>query len=267
MGISFAVKRGEKLLNMQTLFWLTDSQWDEVKQVLEPKERKRKNKLQVVVSGIIYLLENGCKWERLPPQYGNSKSVWYYYNKWMVWGLLEKLLYTLNQKVRVQQGREAEPSVVIADSQSVKTPAFTGEETGYDANKKIKGRKRHLAVDTEGNVMAAGVTAASVHDKTGARTLKDDVEDLVRVRKVMADGIYQGVPPFTAQGRIEWQIVEKKATGGRFRVLPKRWIVERTFAWLQNFRRLAKDYEKTIHMAKAMILMSAIVITLRKLII
>lgn len=131
--------------------------------------------------------------------------------------------------------------------------------------KKVKGRKRHLAVDTEGNVMAAGLTAASVHDKTSARVLQDDVEDLSRVRKVIADGAYQGVPPFTANGRIEWEVIEKKATGGRFKVLPKRWIVERTFAWLSNFRRLAKDYEKTLHMAKAMLLMSAVVITLRKL--
>lgn len=250
---------------MQTLFLLTNSQWDEVKTILEPKERRRKNKLQVVVSGIIYLLQNGCKWEGLPPAYGNYKSVWYYYHKWMVFGVLEKLLYTLNEKLRAAQGRETEPSLVIVDSQSVKTPAFSAEDVGYDAGKNVKGRKRHLAVDTEGNVMAAGVTAASVHDKAGAQTLQDDVEDLQRVKKVIADGAYQGVPSFNANGRIQWEIVEKKATGGRFKVLPKRWIVERTFAWLQNFRRLAKDYEKTLHMAKAMILMSAIVITLRKL--
>jgi putative transposase len=252
-------------LKMQTLYWLTDSQWDEVKKVLEPKQRKRKVSLQVILSGIIYLLENGGKWERLPPQYGNYKTVWYYYHKWTVFGVLEKLLFILNQKLRLEQGRRGEPSLLIVDSQSVKTPAFSGEEVGYDAGKKVKGRKRHIAVDTQGNVMAAGVTAASVHDKNGVRTLEDDVEDLSRVKKVIADGAYQGIPPFDASGRIQWEIVEKKATGGRFKVLPKRWIVERTFAWLQNFRRLAKDYEKTLHMAKAMIIMSAIVITLRKL--
>lgn len=250
---------------MQTLFQLTDSLWEEVRTIIEPKPRKRKLSLQVILSGIIYLLENGCKWEGLPAGYGNYKSVWYYYNKWTVFGVLEKLLYTLNQKLRVEQGREPDPSLVIVDAQSVKTPAFTGEEVGYDAGKKVKGRKRHIAVDIQGNVMAVGVTAASVHDKTGARVLQNDLEDLASVKKVIADGAYQGIPPFDAGGRIQWQIVEKKATGGRFKVLPKRWIVERTFAWLQNFRRLAKDYEKTLHMAKAMILMSAIVITLRKL--
>lgn len=120
---------------MQTLFLLSDSQWDEVKTILEPKERKRRNKLQVVVSGIIYLLQNGCNWEGLPPAYGNYKSVWYYYNKWMVFGVLEKLLFTLNEKLRLEQGRAGQPSLVIVDSQSVKTPAFSGEETGYDAGK------------------------------------------------------------------------------------------------------------------------------------
>lgn len=250
---------------MQILFMLSDSQWDEVKTILEPKERKRKVPLRVIVSGIIYLLENGCKWESLPPLYGHCKLVWYYYHKWMVFGVLEQLLDTLTGSVRQAQGRSAEPSMVIVDSQSVKTPAGAREQTGYDGGKKVKGRKRHIATDTQGNMLAAGVTAASLHDKAGVRSIKEDVEDHEGVKKVIADGAYKGAPPFTAGGRIEWEIVEKKATGGTFKVLPKRWIVERTFAWLQNFRRLAKDYEKTITMAKAMIIMSAIVITLRKL--
>jgi putative transposase len=251
---------------MQTLFILPDSQWDEVKTIIEPKERKRKISLQVIVSGIIYLLENGCKWDSLPPVYGSRKLVWYYYNKWMIFGVLEQLLYKLNRKVRLEQGRNAEPTLAIVDSQSTKTTAGTTEEKGYDGGKKVTGRKRHLAVDTQGNVLAAGITAANVHDKAGALSIREEVEDHPNVVKIIADGSYKGVPPFTAQGRIEWEIVEKKATGDRFKVLPKRWVVERTFAWLSNFRRLSKDHEKTVLMSKAMTIMSTIVITLRKLI-
>jgi putative transposase len=245
---------------------LSDSQWDKIKTILERKPRKRIVSLQVIVSGIVYLLQNGCKWESLPPVYGNYKNLWYYYHKWMVFGVLDQLLYILSQQARLQQGRQAEPSMVIVDSQSVKTMAGTSEQKGYDGGKKLTGRKRHLAVDTLGNVMAVGITAASVHDKPGALSIKEEVEDHRNVVKVLADGSYKGVPPFTAGGRIEWEIVERKATGGRFKVLPKRWVVERTFAWLSNFRRLSKDYEKTVCMSKAMILMSAIIITLNKLI-
>ena len=250
---------------MQTLFLLTDSQWDGVKTILEPKPRGRKIPLRVIVSGIVYLLENGCKWEGLPPLYGNYKTVWYYYHKWMVFGVLEKLLYLLSRRVRQQQGRDPSPTALLADSQSVQTTAGAREQKGYDAGKKVSGRKRHIATDTRGNVMAVGVTAACVHDKAGAMSIKEDVEDHPKGVKVFADGAHRGIPPFDANGRIEWEVVQRKATGGKFKVLPKRWVVERTFAWLQNFRRLAKDYEKTIPMAKAMILMCAIVITLRKL--
>jgi transposase len=186
----------------------------------------------------------------------------------MWYGVLEQLLYKLTGKVRTRkQHRKAEPTLVIIDSQSVKTTAGTGEETGYDANKKVKGRKRHVAVDTQGNVMAAGVTSALVHDKPGSKSLEQDIEDLGRVKKIVADGAYKGVPPFTANGRIEWKIVEKIKGDEKagFKVLPKRWVVERTLAWLSNFRRLSKDYEKSVLMSKAMILMSAIVITLNKL--
>lgn len=138
----------------------------------------------------------------------------------------EKRLDTLTQKLRTKQEREKELSLVIVDSQSVKTPAFSGRKVGYEAGKNINGRKWHLAVDTEGNVVAIGVTAASVHDPAGTQTLQDEVEDLQCVKKVIADGAYQGMPPFDAKGRIQWETVAKKATGGRFKVLPKRWTVE-----------------------------------------
>lgn len=250
---------------MQTLYMLPDSQWKEIAAIIEPKGRKRKVSLQVIVSGIIYLLNNGCKWDSLPPCYGDYKLVWYYYHKWMVYGTLELLLYKLNVKLRTQkQHRKGEPLLVIIDSQSVKTTSGTSKSTGYDGNKKVKGRKRHIAVDTQGNVAAAGVTAASVHDKPGALSLEEQVEDLGSVKKIVADGAYKGVPPFTAHGHIEWEIIERKEAN-QFKVLPRRWVVERTLAWLSNFRRMSKDYEKSITMSKAMILMGSIVLTLSKL--
>ncbi len=244
---------------------LSDSQWEEVRTIIEPKARKRKTSLRVITNGIIYLLENGCKWKGLPACYGHHKTVWYYYNKWMLYGTLEQLLYKLTVKVHTQkQHRKGEPTLVIIDSQSVKTTAGTSESTGYDANKKVKGRKRHIATDTEGNIVAAGVTAASVHDKPGSKTLEQDIEDLESIKKIVADGAYKGVPPFTANGRIEWEIVEK-IQGSPFRVLPRRWVVERSLAWLSNFRRLSRDYEKSVLMSKAMLLMASIIITLNKL--
>lgn len=245
---------------------LSDSQWDKIKTIIEPKPRKRVLSLRVVVSGVVYLLNNGCKWRSLPPVYGHYKNVWYYYHKWMVYGVLEALLYDLSKQVRLEQGRQAEPSMVIVDSQSVKTVAGTREHKGFDGGKKVRGRKRHMAVDTQGNVMAVGVTAANVHDRPGSLSMKEQIEDLGRVRKILADGSYKGEPVFTAAGRIEWEIVERKATGGKFKVIPRRWVVERTFGWLNNYRRLSKDYEKTVIMSKAMIIMSAVVITLNKLV-
>ena len=249
---------------MQTLYLLPDSLWEKVRTIIEPKTRKRKLALQVVLSGIIYLLSNGCKWRSLPPEYGDYRLVWYYLNKWAVYGVLDQVLHELGFALRKEQGRNKEPSLLIIDAQAVKTTAGTDDEVGYDANKKVKGRKRHIATDTQGNIMAAGVTSAYVHDKTGARVLRDDVEDHPRVQKIVADGAYQGEPPFDRAGSIQWQIVQRLETG-RFTPLPIRWIVERTFGWLVNYRRLVRDYEKTVLMSRAMLVMTAIHITLNKL--
>jgi transposase len=250
---------------MQTLYQLPDSLWEKVRTTIEPKPRRRKVPLQVIFSGIVYLLSNGCKWRSLPPQYGDYRLVWYYLNQWAVFGTLDKALHDLGLALRGKQGRNQEPSLVIVDAQAVKTTAGTGDEVGYDANKKVKGRKRHMATDTQGGIVAAGITAASVHDKTGARVLQDDVEDRMRVKTIVADGAYQGAPPFDRSNTIKWKIVERMEKG-RFTPLPIRWIVERTFAWLIHYRRLVKDYEKTVVMSRAMLLTTAIHITLKKLI-
>lgn len=115
---------------MQSLYRLPDSQWNEIKPIIEPRPRKGKTDLQLTVSGVIYLLQNGCKWESLPPDYGPYQTVWYYFHKWMVFGVLDQLLYTLSGKVRSEQGRTPEPTLGVVDSQSTKTAAGTSEERG-----------------------------------------------------------------------------------------------------------------------------------------
>ena len=245
-------------------FLLSDSLWDEVKQDFETKTRKRKQSSQITLSAVIYLLRTGCQWRMLPEDaYGKWQLVRYYYGKWMAYGVLESLLYKLVGKVRKQQGRNKEPSAAVVDTQSVKTAAGVSEQTGYDGGKKVKGRKRSLATDTQGNIIAAGVGTADSHDSRAVKVLKEQVEDYAGITTIFADGAFKGNPPFDKGGKIKWKIVSRKA--GPFNVLPKRWVVERSIAWLTNFRRLAKDYEKKTEYSKTMIIMAAIVITLNKL--
>jgi putative transposase len=136
-------------------FMLSDSLWDEVKQDFETKKRKRKHSLQVTLSAVIYLLRTGCQWRMLPVQYGNWESIYYYYRKWIDYAVLESLLYKLGGKIRKQKGRVPEPSAAVIDTQSVKSAAGVSKETGYDGGKKVKGRKRSIATDTQGNIIAA----------------------------------------------------------------------------------------------------------------
>lgn len=245
-------------------FLLTDSQWDEVSAFFEPKKRKRKVCLQRIVSGVLYLLRTGCQWRLLPTEYGRWQLAYYYFRKWMGNAVLEDMLYKVAGKLRQEQGRAAAPSAAVVDTQSVKTAAGVSEQTGYDGGKKLKGRKRSLATDTLGNPLAMGVSAANCHDKKAVLRLKEGVEDYSSIKVIFTDGAFQGAAPFDAQGKIKWQVVNKKA--GPFKVLPKRWVVERTFSWLSNFRRLSKDYEKTVECAKAMLLLAPIFITVNKLI-
>ena len=249
---------------MSTLFVLTDSQWDEVSKYFEQKQRKRKYSLKLIVSGLLYLLKTGCQWRMLPLEYGKWQLVYYYYQKWMAFGVLEALLYHLVTKVRLTQGRAAEPTAVVIDTQSIKNAAGVSEAVGYDGGKKVRGRKRSLATDTTGTPLAVGVSTAGMHDSKAVTVLKEGVEDYAKVKVVFADGAFKGVSPFDAKGRIKWRVVNKKT--GPFKVLPKRWVVERTLSWLSNFRRLKVEYEKTIESAKAMLLLASIFITLNKLI-
>ena len=249
---------------MNIPFMLTDSQWDEVKQYFEQKQRKRKQSLRLIVSALLYLLKTGCQWRMLPYEYGKWQLVYYYYRKWIAFGVLEAVLYEVAQKVRLKAGRTPEPTAAVIDTQSVKNAAGVSEQVGYDGGKKIRGRKRSLATDTLGTPIAVGVSTAGRHDSKAVCSLKEQVEDYANIKAIFADGAFKGVPPFDAKRRIKWIIVNKKA--GPFKVLPKRWVVERTLSWLSNFRRLKVDYEKQVESAKAMLLLASIFIILNKLI-
>src|ERR1043165_6842951 len=208
-------------------FLLSDSQWEEVNAYFEPKKRKRKVSLQVMVSALVYVLKSGCQWRLLPVEYGRWQLVYYYFRKWVAYAVLEDMLYKLVGKLREGQGRAKEPSAGVVDSQSVKIAAGVSEAVGYDAGKKVKGRKRSVATDTQGNVLAVGIGAASEHDKRAAKTIQEQVEDYQNIQVIFADGAFKGEAPFDRKGKIKWVIVGKKA--GPFKVLPKRWVVERTF--------------------------------------
>ena len=244
-------------------FLLTDSQWQIVSADFEPKARKRKVSLQIILSGVLYLLQTGCQWRKLPDCYGKWENAYAYFRSWSERAVLDGALYKLLGRVRQAAGRAAEPSAVVVDTQSIKTAPGVSREVGYDANKKVKGRKKSIATDTLGNPVAVAVGPASCHDKKCVQGLREELEDLHRLSAIYADGAFRGKPPFRLSRDIEWKVVEKK--GGPFKVLPKRWVVERTFAWLMNFRRLVRDYEKLEKVARALIVLACVSIMLNKL--
>lgn len=260
---------------------LSDSHWMKLSAIIEPTHgcpgastrspRKRKYSIKTIVEALVYVMENGIKWRSLPSHHFEGidyRLVYYYFRKWNCSGILERMLYLLSRLVRrLKHKRKPSPSMVIIDSKTIATTAGTSEQVGYDGNKKIKGRKYHLATDSDGLPVADCVGPANQHDKPGSKCLTEQVEDLgPALKKIVGDGAFEGVPPFDDHGRIKWQVVKRNAKNiGRFRVLPKRWVVERTFAWLSNYRRLAKSYEKTIHMAQAVLMLCSCLICIKKL--
>jgi len=225
--------------------------------------RKRDYALRSLFDAIFYVLKNGCGWRDIPGDLPPSGTAYYYFRTWRDNGLLEFLCQELGGDYRELIGRERSPSVGIIDAQSTKGTAVSSQtETGYDAGKKVKGRKRHLMVDTLGLVISVWVTAADWQDRTAAywlfvRTYTNRF-DLPRLKVFFADGGYTGkLAHFVKKQfkKIGWQLqtVKKEENINTFKVLPKRWIVERTFAWLDNCRRLSKDYERKTASSEAFI--------------
>jgi transposase len=250
---------------------LTDDQWEYLQPML-PKPAKRGRPLtdlRQVIDAIFYVVKGGIPWRYLPTGFPPWQTVYGIFRRWKrdhTWAALNDALRIL---VRKAQGKRCQPTAAIVDSQSVKS-AGHGGEVGYDAGKRIKGRKRHLVVDTLGLVLGVAVTPANTTERDGAKAV------LLRVlawftwlRLLWADGGYTGAEfanwVKARRSRLKVEVVKRSDDVRGFKVLPRRWVVERTFGWLLHHRRLVRDYETTITSAEAWVYIAMIRIQLRRL--
>lgn len=252
---------------------LNDTEWMQIAPYLPErgtKGRPPEYSWREILNGIFYVVKNGCVWRALPHDLPAWQTVYHYFARFRREGIWEQLNHTIRTSVRQKEGRQPEASAMIIDSQTAKS-AECGETRGYDGNKKVIGRKRNLVVDTLGLVVKAKVTAANVQDVHAGKQILSDLaqqpELLVRLQKIFADGGYRGE-------LVEWTLNELHAVievvlkieGQKgFQVLPKRWVVERTFAWISRNRRLARDYERLVATSEAMIYIAMIRLGLRRL--
>lgn len=251
---------------------ITDDEWKLIEPLIpppiaHPNLTVPKHSTREFMNAIRYRTRTGCGWRSLPHDFPPWSTVHKVYQKWMRAGVMKDIHDELREQARVLAGRNTEPTAAVLDSQSVKGSA-QGGEYGYDAGKKVKGRKRHILVDVLGFILGIFITAASVQDRDGAVPVVEQAAlEHSTIRKIWVDGIYTGevIQNLRERTNIDIEVVKRTDDMRGFVVLPRRWVVERTFGWMERFRLLSREVERSIESSREDVYHAMTIVLLRRI--